>query len=170
MFSWSANRVKPKLKATYTRKKRSTSLHSSSDPYNQTPSRIGGTPTTIPNDNSAVDETTGLDSMDVAPPSPVGSSIESEDNSIMLDAAVGANDSAPEAAAADTQLQIEMDKEMSEGEEQLYRVEYFVADDFKKVPHSSQRRFFPVCYLQLNGGWLTTLYRFLDRISPKRHF
>lgn len=126
------------MKATYTRKKIS-ALNS------QTSSQIEAIPRAGSEDSSVVDDATGHDSMDVAPPSHIGSGIQTEDNSMMPDISMAANDSAVVANAANTQLHLEttvMDNEVSEKEGQLYEVEYFLADDYKKVPHSSQQSFF----------------------------
>lgn len=58
-------------------------------------------------------------------------------------------------AATNTNIQNEVtDKEVSgdEAEEPLYEVEYFLADDYMKVPHSLQHSLFPFGYLQHNGA------------------
>ena len=116
------------MKATYTRKKLLNSLYPE-DQVNRTSAQT---------EDSVADDDTGHDSMDVAPRSRIGSGIQSEDNSIMLEGntPMTLNDSARVANAVNKQLWQDIantDKDISEGKNKLYDVEYFIADDDKMV-------------------------------------
>lgn len=139
MFSWPVNRVKPKMKATYTRKKPQSPLNPA-DRVNRTSAHVEAL--SDQENDCVADDDTGHDSMDVAPRSHIGSGIPSEDNSRMLgeDTSVALNNSALVANVVNTQLQQESantDEEMSDEENELYEVEYFMADDYKMFPGSN---------------------------------
>lgn len=145
MFSWPANRVKPKMKATYTRKKTLNSPYSTDQIKEANPHTEVTTMSIQGDNNDDFEDSTGHISMDVAPPSRIGSGIQSKDGSIMVsgDVSVATSDVAN---ALDTQLLKETSnrtKELSEDEEQMYDVEYFMADDYKMVLLSLDYASFP---------------------------
>jgi hypothetical protein len=136
MFSWPANRVKPKMKATYTRKKPFNSLSPSDHQRPFAQFEANNLPSQ--GDNSIADDDTGHDSMDVAPRSNIGSGIQSEDNSTAFDVDTSLNfrNSALVANAVAAQLRLEStntEEEMLEEEDELYDVEGFMADGYKMV-------------------------------------
>ena len=163
------------MKATYTRKKPQSPLNPA-DRVNRTSAHVEAL--SDQENNGVADDDTGHDSMDVAPRSRIGSGIPSEDNSRMLgeDTSVSLNNSALVANVVNTQLQQESantDEEMSDEENELYEVEYFMADDYKMVlPRWRILRLFPLVSSNITKKLtdFNTVNSFLGQTSPKKPF
>jgi hypothetical protein len=153
MFAWSGNRVKPKVKATYTRKKLLNPQHhtdkvTSMAPPTETVTMLGE----VDNGSDDNEESIGVESMDLALPSKTGSKTQLVDSSATTgDEPSQPDDSSAVASAANAQVlhetaatikQPSQDDEMEDGEEdegakddrgEVFDVEYFMADDSRKV-------------------------------------
>lgn len=152
MFAWSVNRVKPKMKATYTRKK----LH---NPPHQTDKAKSVAPPTetitmlgkVDNDYDDNGDTIDIDSMDLALPSETGSKIQPLDSSTTTSGEPSqlVDESTARAGTAKVLHQSatrnrepsrnneaeddEKDDKNEDDSGELYDVDCFMADDFRKV-------------------------------------
>jgi hypothetical protein len=153
MFAWSGNGVKPKVKATYTRKKLLNPQHQtdkvrSMAPPTETVTVLGE----VDNGSDDNEGSIGVESMDLALPSNTGSKSQLVDGSATAgDEPSQPGGSSAVASAANAQVLHEtattikepsQDDEMEDGEEDeraksdrgdVFDVECFMADDSRKV-------------------------------------
>lgn len=148
MFAWSGNRVKPKVKATYTRKKLLNPPHTThqTHPTHKIKSMAPPTETItmlgeVDNGSDGNDGSIGVDSMDLALPSKTRSKTQLDSSTAAGDEPSQPDDSLVVASAANAQVLHETaatNKEPSQDEKmddsrEVFNVDCFMADDFRKV-------------------------------------
>jgi hypothetical protein len=154
MFSWPSNRVKPKVKTTYTRKK------ILNPPYPTVQNKGLSTPVasnydTSNEDSGILDDAVDQDIREDEPSSHSGPGIEPQDDVLIIDdggageSLIGSSGSLEESPMRTNTVTTQLRRErtstdkvpsdyepattVSESEEPYYEVEYFMADDYRKV-------------------------------------